>query len=237
MCLRSGRPQEATGRQTLSIQGWRREKAGRPARVPGLVTADGPGNPRPHTLAEMAGGEDRRVVGTLHLLLATVLSLIAGNLSQVSAAWTQEKVRGGCCVLYLSDCWSVPRPGTWPPSPGLAGGGSGMLSPCPGTKSSLSSWEANALSPKSGRQGWSRGCAGVAWGLGDVTGLLWLRSDGDADRLRKCVSLAVEEQGHRGATAQSRPREALARSWVPRLCAQGCPEYPQLLNSRMLHRD
>ncbi|GAB1301345.1 Glutaminyl-peptide cyclotransferase [Apodemus speciosus] len=41
----------------------------------------------------MAGGEDRRVVGTLHLLLllATVLSLTAGNLSLVSAAWTQEK--------------------------------------------------------------------------------------------------------------------------------------------------
>lgn len=57
------------------------------------MTAGGPGNPRPHTLAEMAGGEDRRVVGTRHLLLlATILSLTAGILSPVSAvAWTQEK--------------------------------------------------------------------------------------------------------------------------------------------------
>lgn len=41
----------------------------------------------------MAGSDDRRVVGTLHLLLllATVLSLTAGNLNLVSAAWTQEK--------------------------------------------------------------------------------------------------------------------------------------------------
>nr|BAB30831.1 unnamed protein product [Mus musculus] len=41
----------------------------------------------------MAGSEDKLVVGTLHLLLlqATVLSLTAGNLSLVSAAWTQEK--------------------------------------------------------------------------------------------------------------------------------------------------
>jgi glutaminyl-peptide cyclotransferase len=52
----------------------------------------------------MAGSEDKLVVGTLHLLLlqATVLSLTAGNLSLVSAAWTQEKVRGHCCVLNLS---------------------------------------------------------------------------------------------------------------------------------------
>lgn len=93
LALLSGRPQEATGRQTQSIQGWGREKAGRPARVPGLVTAGGPGNPRPLTLAEMAGSDDRGVVGTLHLLLllATVLSLTAGNLNLVSAAWTQEK--------------------------------------------------------------------------------------------------------------------------------------------------
>lgn len=172
----SAAQREATGgdwEARQSTQGWRRGKAGRPARVPGLVTAGGPGNPRPHTLAEMAGGEDRRVVGTRHLLLlATILSLTAGILSPVSAvAWTQEKVRGCCCVLYLSGFWRVPEPGTRPPSPGLAGGGLGMLSPCPGTKSSLSSWEARALSPKSGRQGWSRGCTGVAWGLGDVTRL------------------------------------------------------------------
>lgn len=226
MCLLSRRPQEATGRQTLSIQGWRREKAGRLARVPGLVTAGGPGNPRSHTLAEMAGGEDRRVVGTLHLLLATVLSLTAGILSPVSAAWTQEKVRGRCCVLYLSDYWRVPGPGTRPPSPGLAGDGSGMLSPAQ-TPSPHSAPGKPMLSlPSLG----ARAGLGVAlesprgWVMSPA--FLWLHSDGGADRRRKYVSLTVEEKGHGGATARSRPsRPALAPGCldcVPRVV----PAYP-----------
>lgn len=73
----------------------------RPRRAPGLVTAGGPGNPRPHTLAEMAGGDGWRVVGTLHLLLlAAVLCLTAGSGSPGTAAWTQEKVRvaAACCT-------------------------------------------------------------------------------------------------------------------------------------------
>lgn len=71
-------------------------------RAPGLVTAGGLGNPRPHTLTEMAGGDGWRVVGTLHLLLllAAVLSLTAGSGSPGTAAWTQEKVRAvaACCT-------------------------------------------------------------------------------------------------------------------------------------------
>lgn len=111
----------------------------RPARVPGLVTAGGPGNPRPHTLAEMAGGDSRRVVGTLHLLLlllllAAVLSLTAGTQSPDTHPWTEEKVRGRFSMPYLSGSWRVPRPGTGPSLPALGGGGgSGMLSPCLGS--------------------------------------------------------------------------------------------------------
>lgn len=73
----------------------------RPRRAPGLVTAGRPGNPRPHTLAEMAGGDGWRVVGTLHLLLlAAILSLTVGSGSPGIAAWTQEKVRAAaaCCT-------------------------------------------------------------------------------------------------------------------------------------------
>lgn len=168
-CTAGGHRRRLGGRPSQSRGGeGRREKAGRPARVPGLVTAGGPGNPRPHTLAEMAGGEDRRVVGTLHLLLllATVLSLTAGNLSLVSAAWTREKVRGRCCFPYLSGCWRVPGPGTPPPppSPGLAGGGARIRDavPLPRHQVLPNSWETSAVSPKSGRQGWSPGCSRVA---------------------------------------------------------------------------
>lgn len=112
----------------------------RPTRVPGLVTVGGLGNPRPYTLAEMAGGKDRRIVGSLHLLLlATVLTLTAGSRRPVPTAWTQEKVRGHCCVLCPSGSWRVPGRETRPPSSGLAGGGSRMLSPCPGPTRHLGS--------------------------------------------------------------------------------------------------
>lgn len=69
---------------------------------------------------------------------------------------------------------------------------------------------------------------------------LWQRSEGGADRHRKCVSPAVQEQGRGGATAHWRPWRpaipALACSWVPRL-VRGVPANPQLLHSWMLRGD
>lgn len=95
--LRSG---EATGRRWWG--GRSRPKGGeegrRRTRVPGLVTAGGPGIRHPDSLGEMAGGGDRRVVGTLHLLLVVAaLPLAIPGVSRGAAAWTQEKVRGCCC--------------------------------------------------------------------------------------------------------------------------------------------
>lgn len=97
--LRSG---EATGRRWWG--GRSRPKGGeegrRRTRVPGLVTAGGPGIRHPDSLGEMAGGGDRRVVGTLHLLLVVAaLPLVIQGVSRGAADWTQEKVRGCCCQI------------------------------------------------------------------------------------------------------------------------------------------
>ncbi|XP_012868971.1 PREDICTED: glutaminyl-peptide cyclotransferase [Dipodomys ordii] len=66
------------------------EGSRRQARVPGLVTAAGPGNRRPQDLAEMAGGGDRRVVGTVHLLLLLLLRLLLAA-APAAAAQSQDR--------------------------------------------------------------------------------------------------------------------------------------------------
>lgn len=83
------------------------EEGRRRTRVPGLVTASGPGNPLPDSLGEMAGGRHRRVVGTLHLLLlVAALPWASRGVSPSASAWPEEKVRGCFCVVVLERLWS-----------------------------------------------------------------------------------------------------------------------------------
>ncbi|XP_013372993.1 PREDICTED: glutaminyl-peptide cyclotransferase isoform X2 [Chinchilla lanigera] len=89
------------GRRAQQTQGWRRGKAR--TRAPGLVTAGAPGAGA-HTarLAEMAGGGDLRVAGTLHLLL-----LLAAGLSRGAASWTEEKNHHQPAILNSSSLRQV----------------------------------------------------------------------------------------------------------------------------------
>ncbi|MEJ1287139.1 hypothetical protein NN561_018154 [Cricetulus griseus] len=167
----------------------------------------------------MAGGDGQRFVGTLHLLLlATVLSLIAGSGSPGTTAWTQEKVRGLCSVLYFSGSWRATRPGTWPPPPGLAGGGSGKLSPCPGVQSPPRTLDPGLSFPSLSFRGGLGAALEAPGGWVMSPSSLWPRSDGGADRRRKSVSLAVEEL----AWGHHRPLATLEASDPRAPGAPGC---------------
>jgi hypothetical protein len=131
------------------------------------VTAGRPGNRRPHSLAEMAGGGDRLVMGTLHLLLllTAALSPAAGSVSRGASAWTEDKVRGCLCVSY-----PVRGPRTPPAPPRQAGAGQGCV-PCPGIRVPTQRPGDSALNVLAWVLRPPPGFAADARGLGDVTGL------------------------------------------------------------------
>lgn len=146
------------------------EEGRRRTRVPGLVTASGQGNSLPDSLGEMAGGGDRRVVGTLHLLLlVAALPWASRGFSPSAAAWPEEKVRGCFCVVVLERLWSGAGTLARPALPRQSGRRGRAAVPSPGTGARRS--RGSAYSP---------GCLGrfgaaleTPGGLGDVTGLPW----------------------------------------------------------------
>lgn len=221
--LRSG---EATGRRWWG--GRSRPKGGeegrRRTRVPGLVTAGGPGIRHPDSLGEMAGGGDRRVVGTLHLLLVVAaLPLAARGVSRGAAAWTQEKVRDGCCQIVpwatLAGCGD---PGLGEPHRGRVGDRGRAAIPAPGSLARLGRGQESGLCVLTGVPRWPPGCHG--------SGVMSpasprLRSAAGTDRRRKCVRRrppSREVRAHRRDTAHSGPRGPRS----PRCREPGCRARP-----------
>lgn len=142
----SGRPPEAMGRRAQSTQGWRRGKATEArsrARDRGR-----PGESAPtHSCRD---GRRRRLARRGHSPPAAA----GGRPVPDSREWESwhrcldaGEGEGRCSVLYLNGSWRVPRPGTGPLPPGLAGGRSEMLFPCQGVQPPPQHLRASALFP------------------------------------------------------------------------------------------
>lgn len=146
LARRSGRPPEAMGRRAQSTQGWRRGKATEArsrARDRGR-----PGESAPtHSCRD---GRRRRLARRGHSPPAAA----GGRPVPDSREWESwhrcldaGEGEGRCSVLYLNGSWRVPRPGTGPLPPGLAGGRSEMLFPCQGVQPPPQHLRARALFP------------------------------------------------------------------------------------------